>query len=137
MDLELIPIEEQYYEFVRLLRIHPDTITGFIYQGHITPDEQIQYMNNHRDDYFICLYKNKPVGFIGVVNNDLRLAVDSQYTNQGFASFMLQNITKYKNDFEVRVKIDNIPSQKLFEKNGYKRKNVLESEGIVLFEKGL
>ena len=76
-------------------------------------------MQKYGKGYYICLYNKVPVGFIGIVDNDVRLAVIKDVQNNGIGSFMLSEIEKIRPGFFVQVKKTNIPSIKLFEKNNY------------------
>ena len=59
MELELVKNENKYFEFIRLLRSHKDNISGFLNQGEISPEQQIKYMEKHKDSYCVCVNENK------------------------------------------------------------------------------
>lgn len=111
--------EEKYYDFIRCLRCDKDLKSGFVEQANITPEQQTRYMEKHKDEYYIALLDNEPVGFIGVVDNDVRLAVKKAFQRKGVASFMLKEISKIYKDFDVLVKEDNFASLQMFKKNGF------------------
>jgi len=135
--LQFIPNNERYYEFIRELRSHPDLVSGFVQQGKITSEQQKEYMKKHGHEYYICLYDKEPVGFIGSVNKDIRLAVKKEFQRMGIASFMLSEISKIISDYEVKVKSDNIKSLGFFEKNGFMRKytEIVDNKELVILEK--
>jgi len=115
-------------EFIRNIRNDKENKQGFVNQD-ITKQEHEEYMRKHLDKYYICDVKQRdkwfPVGWIGI-HNDIRLCVHFGYKNQGIGSYMLQELkerTKEQfSDTFVKIKVDNIGSQKLFEKMGFKRK---------------
>jgi len=43
-NLKLVECEEKYWEFIRLLRIDPQNLSGFVQTSDITPQQQKQYM---------------------------------------------------------------------------------------------
>jgi ribosomal protein S18 acetylase RimI-like enzyme len=119
LKLSIVKNEEKYYEFIRVLRTHPSNISGFLEQVQISEEQQKKYMSKHSQDYWICLNGEVPVGFIGVVENDIRLAVEPSYKNKGIGTFMVREISKIDKNATAKVLLDNIPSQKTFEKNNF------------------
>lgn len=119
LKLSLVKNEEKYYEFIRVLRTHPSNISGFLEQVQISEEQQKKYMSKHSQDYWICLNGEIPVGFIGVVENDIRLAVEPSYKNKGVGTFMVGEISKIDKNATAKVLLDNTPSQKTFEKNNF------------------
>ena len=110
----LCPLKEEHYEFVRLLR---NSQPGFLTPNvNITSEQQIQYMDKNHTHYYICVLKNKPLGFIGVMENDIRLCTHPDAQGKGVATFMLEEIVKLYPNATGRILKDNLPSQKAFEK---------------------
>lgn len=109
-----------------MLRMDPKNIEGFIQTSTITPQQQETYMKNNSEYYRICLLDNTiPVGFIGVIDNDIRLCVSDEYKNQGIGKFMLQESMKIWPHAVGKIKTKNIASQKLFESCGFKLKYLI------------
>jgi GNAT superfamily N-acetyltransferase len=133
--LQFVPNSCDYYEFIRELRMDPDIISGFVSQVRITKEQQLIYMDEHEKDYYVCLHGGRPIGFIGVVAGDLRLAVDRAYQRKGVASFMLAELFKLVPDFQVRVKKKNHASIKFFEKFGFANTGNTDQDGCFLMEK--
>lgn len=119
ITLNLVENEEKFYEFIRVLRTHKDNISGFIEKIEITPDQQQKYMLKYRKNYMICLDQDNPVGFVGCVDNDIRFAVDPSKKNQGIGSFMIREYSKKNSSSQAKVLLNNISSQRVFEKCGY------------------
>ena len=87
MGLELVPNKEGYYEFIRNLRNDDRVRDGFIQQEHISLEEQVAYMQVHESDYFICLNDETPVGYIGVIDGDIRLCTSPDHQRPGHWDF--------------------------------------------------
>lgn len=121
MLLEFVENEEKYYEFIRLLRTNPQLAYGFVDHSPITSEQQKKYMDRYGKCYYICLADGVPVGFIGVVVDDLRVATLPEYQRRGIGSFMVKELLKRHPGVYARIRIDNKISISFFEKLGYKR----------------
>eukprot|EP00121_Abeoforma_whisleri_P001569 Awhi_evm1s1400 len=77
-----------------------------------------RFMKNHYQNYRVAYQSARFVGFIGHVSNDLRLACSAQ--GQGIARFMLTEFSKEYPSLDVKVKKDNAPSRRFFEKMNIK-----------------
>ena len=75
----LIKNNEEYYEFIRELRFHPKNIHGFLDKNLVSSEQQKKYMEKYGKYYFICVYNKKPVGFVGVVENDIRICTHPDF----------------------------------------------------------
>jgi hypothetical protein len=113
-NLKLLPNEKKYWEYIRQLRTCKENIDGFVEQINITETDQINYMSKHNDKYYICVSNGTPVGFIGVVDNDIRLATDPNHKGKGIGSFMVSEIVKIYPEAVAKVKLDNNSSTMLF-----------------------
>jgi len=130
-NLKLVECEEKYWEFIRLLRIDPQNLSGFVQTSDITPQQQKQYMTKYNKNYMICLWNDIPVGFIGEIDGDIRVCTDNLYKQKGIGKFMvLEFIKKYPNIF-AKIKIDNTSSLKLFESCGFKKKYYILEPNII------
>jgi|TARA_R110000751_G_scaffold166106_2_gene272087 hypothetical protein len=118
--MELVPITEDYYDFVRILRMHPKTRSGFIEEAQITEDSQEKYMSKHGKDYYVCLlYEGTdfccPVGYIGVIDEDIRLCTAPSHQGLGIGKFMLQQIKTLYPHATGKIKKNNLASQVIFD----------------------
>ena len=112
--MELVPITEEFYEFVRLLR---NSQPGFLTLNvNITPDQQVAYMDKNHTNYYIGLLYGEALGFIGVMKDDIRLCTHPAAQGKGVGTFMLEEIVKIYPNATGRILKDNLPSQKAFEK---------------------
>lgn len=129
MNLKLVTNNPKYYEFIRELRNHTDNISGFIIQTTITKEDQIKYMEKYGEFYYIAINESGiPVGFIGVVDNDIRVAVHPDFKNQGVGKFMVNEIIDNYPNSIAKIKINNTSSIKLFESCGFKTKFLIMSK---------
>lgn len=119
MNMTLVNNSEKYYDFIRILRTHEENISGFLNQNLITPEEQIKYMNKFGSCYYVCLIEENPVGFVGVVDNDIRVAVDPNFKQRGVGKFMINEIIKKYPEAIAKIKIENLASINLFKSCGF------------------
>ena len=86
--------------------------------------------------FHICLDKSNPIGYIGVIANDIRVATLPDYQGLGVGSFMLTEVMKIYPDASAKVKVGNLASLKLFEKNNFKKiYYLLEKEWDIIHTK--
>lgn len=117
---KLVQNEPKYWEFIRIVRNDPEMQKGFVEIVNITPEQQVSYMNKYGSGYYICLNEvNEPIGFIGEVNDDIRVAVIVDYQKKGVGKFMVNEFMKLKPNSYAKMKFDNIASKKLFESCGF------------------
>jgi len=122
---ELVHNESKYFEFIRLMRTNKDNINGFIEQVQITPEQQESYMKKYCNFYYICLLKDEPVGFVGVIDDDIRIAVKPEMKQKGVAKFMVNQILTIYPNAIAKIKINNFASKKLFESCGFKTSYII------------
>ena len=128
-DRKIVPCTEQYWNFVRVLRNDKTVKKGFIQQEHIDWSSHKQYMRQNSENYRVCLYGEEPVGFVGSINGDIRIAVKTEFQGKGIGKSMIQYIMKEYPSSEAKVKIENESSIKMFESCGFKKKYyILEKE---------
>jgi len=118
--MRLVKNSEKYWEFIRNLRNNEEVKKGFIAQDFITKEDQKYYMDKNSDHYYICLNGNKPVGYIGEMNMDIRFAVLPEKQGNGIGRFMLKEFIKKVPGAYGKVKIDNEKSQRAFLGAGFK-----------------
>jgi RimJ/RimL family protein N-acetyltransferase len=124
-NLSLVENEPRYWEFIRGLRNDPKIASGFIQQTSISPLEQNRYMQQYGNCFHICLLNGEPVGFVGVIDNDIRIACKSENQRQGIAAYMLSEMVKKFPRAVAKIKIDNDASLSLFRKFDFKVKYYL------------
>jgi len=119
---KLVPNEEKYWEFIRNLRNDSRVKRGFIEQKHIQKPEHYFFMDLYGDNFYICLDGKNPVGYIGVINEDIRVATHPDHQGKGIAKFMVNELMKNNPAAIAKVKIENEASLRLFESCGFKKK---------------
>jgi hypothetical protein len=120
MRLKLVKNEPKFYEFIRILRTDENNVDGFLEKVQITSEQQIKYMEKYSDCYFICLNDETPVGFIGVIDDDIRVCTDHIMKGKGIGHFMLTELIKIFPNSKAKILKNNVASMKLFNKLGYK-----------------
>ena len=117
---KLVQNEPKYWEFIRIVRNNPEMQKGFVEIVNITTEQQIEYMKKHNDEYYICLNANdEPIGYIGEVSDDIRVAVIPEFQRMGVGKFMINELIKLRPNCHAKMKFDNIASKKLFERCGF------------------
>lgn len=135
-ELKLVDCDEQYWDFVRVLRMDERVLDGFIEKMEITSEQQTAYMTKYSDCFRIALLDNEPVGYFGVMEDDIRVCVHPDYQKKGIGKFLVNSCFKIWPNALAKIKITNQSSQKLFESCGYKkeyylyRKNKNETQSI-------
>lgn len=98
--------------------------------------------------YFVALFENEPVGFIGlyIYDDDLniiQIAVDKAFQNRGIGGMLLERAKKFakeinKKSLSLEVDDKNILAQKFYQNNGFEVTNVRKnyyrtSDAIIMF----
>lgn len=121
MDLKMVPCAS--YDdaiFVRDVRFHPDNLYGYVHNESVSNIQQAKYMQEHRNEYWICMADGERAGFVGVVKGDLRIGVHPDYQRQGVGTFMMEHLAEeHGGEFSVRVKKTNDVSMAFFKSLGY------------------
>lgn len=116
----LVKNKKKYWDFIRELRNDNEIQSGFVEQVNITKAEQIKYMKKWGNHYYICLGENNcPVGYIGEIDRDIRLAVLKEYQKKGIGKFMLNKFMDINPYCSAKIKHGNISSIHLFESCGF------------------
>ena len=121
-DYKFLSNSSKYWEFIRCLRNNEHVKSGFIEQEHISKDIHLKFMEKYGNMFYICLYKNKPAGYVGCINKDIRVAVHPNFQGKGVGSFMINKLMELEPQALAKVKLDNKASLHLFEKCGFKKK---------------
>ena len=120
--MELVKNEYIYWEDIRLLRNMDGVRQGFIKQNLISKEDHESYMKKNSDFFWICLDKGRFIGYTGVIENDIRIAVNPVHHGKGVGKFMINEIMKNNPHAFAKVKLENNASLRLFESCGFKRK---------------
>ena len=105
-----------------ILEIRNENREGFGDPSMIRSGAHCKYMFNHFSNYLLCVENDEVLGFIGHVNNDIRLATQKTYQKKGIGKFMVEGFMKKYPEALAKVKLDNEASLKLFERCGFNKK---------------
>jgi RimJ/RimL family protein N-acetyltransferase len=117
--MELVECREQYWEFVRELRMDERVIDGFLKTTPITKEQQANYMSSNSQHYRIALVNRKPAGYVGVLDDDIRVCTHPDFQGLGVAKFMITECIKIWPTAYAKVKHGNTASDKLFLSCGF------------------
>ena len=126
----------EYWTFIRYLRNDSTVKKGFIQQHHISAIEHIEYMERYAECYYVAVSDDfdeeadwyPPLGYCGVIENDIRVAVSPQHHGRGVGVFMINELKKKHPKAFAKVKFENEASLKLFEKCGFKIKYLISNQ---------
>ena len=76
-------------------------------------------MKNYSQYYRIALVGNKPAGYVGVIEDDIRVCTHPDFQGNGIGKFMINECMNIWPSAFAKVKIDNKASIKLFESCGF------------------
>ena len=117
--MELVECTLEYWEFVRLLRTDERVVDGFVENVQITQPQQQAYMEKYSDSYRIALFNGEPAGFVGVVDDDIRVCTHPNFQGKGLGKFMIDECMKIWPTAYAKVKLGNVASDKLFLSVGF------------------
>ena len=123
--MKLVKCSNEYWEFIRILRNDKRVLNGFIKSTYITEEMQIKYMNNHSQFYRIALVNGKPAGYVGVIDDDIRVCTHPDYQGRGIGKFMINKCMEIWPSSFAKVKLDNETSLALFESCGFSKKFII------------
>jgi RimJ/RimL family protein N-acetyltransferase len=127
MGLDLVKNNYAFWEFIRCLRNMEAVRQGFIEQKEIYPEQHERFMKSYSDCFYICLVDKEPAGYVGVIDDDIRVAVHPDFQGKGVGTFMVNGLMEMHETAYAKIKLENTASIKLFEKcNFTKRYYILE-----------
>jgi len=112
--MELVKNREEFYEFIRELRTHKENTAGFLEQVEITPEQQIEYMSKYGKDYYIAIEDGVPLGWVGAVEDDIRICTHPDHKGKGVAKYMLNRLMEIHPTAHAKVLWENEASNELF-----------------------
>ena len=115
----IVACSSEYWEFVRELRMDTRVVDGFIQTHPITKEQQEKYMMDNSKYYRICLVDGKPAGYVGVIENDIRVCTHPDFQGIGVGKFMINECMKEWPNAYAKVKLGNTASDKLFLSCGF------------------
>lgn len=123
--IQILSNSEMWWRDIRDLRNDDRVKSGFIQQNHIEWEAHEKYMKMYGDNYLVATYEGKFAGYVGSIDGDIRICVKPEFQGKGVAVCLVEGIMrKFPNSY-AKVKIENEPSKKLFDKCGFKVKYVI------------
>jgi L-amino acid N-acyltransferase YncA len=119
MYMVIVECNKEYWEFVRELRMDERVIDGFLKTTPITKEQQANYMSSNSQHYRIALVNRKPAGYVGVLNDDIRVCTHPDFQGLGVAKFMINECMNIWPTAYAKVKHGNEASSKLFLSCGF------------------
>ena len=123
--IKLVNCSNEYWEFIRTLRNDKRVLDGFIKSTYITKEMQEKYMQNYSKFYRVALLDSYPCGYVGVIEDDIRICTHPDFQGRGIGKFMLKEIMKIFPTSYGKVKIDNEASKNLFLSVGFKEEFII------------
>jgi len=120
--MELVECSKEFWEFVRFLRNDERVQSGFIKSIHITEEMQKEYMSKYSEYYRIALVDGVPAGYVGVIEDDIRVCTDPFFQGKGVGKFMINKCMEIWPNAFAKVKVDNEASLRLFRTCGFRKK---------------
>ena len=120
--MKLINCMPEYWEFVRTLRNDKRVLDGFIKSKYINKTSHKEYMIENSKFYRIAMINGELAGYVGVINNDIRVCTHPSHQGKGVGKFMIEECMKIWPNAFAKVKVDNEASLKLFEACGFLKK---------------
>jgi len=128
--MHLVKCDYTHWDFVKFLRSHPDVQSGFIdYVTDISKIQQTQYMSKNWEYFWVLCDKDYiQYGYIGLINNDkdeITYCIDPKYQGLGYGKLIVEKLISKNSNKNIwaKVKKNNIPSCKVFEKLDYFKYN--------------
>ena len=120
--LSIRQVKYDWYEWSDILEIRNLTSHGFGNTCEVDKETQFLLYEKVLQGLHSRRVRGKIVGFGGVIDDDIRVAVHPDHQGLGIGKDIIYNLSlKYPNAF-AKVKLDNEASLKLFESCGYKKK---------------
>jgi len=111
---------KEYWEFIRQTRNDRHFNYAFIDQSEITVEQQERYMTENGHNFFVCIIDNKPVGFIGYVDNDVKIYVNLEHLRKGIGTLLMKETKHLYPEAKVKVRYENQEALAFFISLGYK-----------------
>ena len=97
----------EHWEFVRNLRNHPEVKKGFINQENIDWLTHKRYMVDHSKNYWVLLKNGNPIGFVGSVDGDIRIAIIPEESGNGYGKILINHVMEQRPLSQAKVKLEN------------------------------
>jgi RimJ/RimL family protein N-acetyltransferase len=125
--IDLLPVLESDWDYI--LHLNQQFVKNYHVDSKPTKkQDHYNYMKKQKTNpnfhqWMIGLGEKK-VGHVRILENDVGIMVDSKYQNKGISTIALQILEKKAKKLKIKklvgvVRIDNLGSEKIFQKNNY------------------
>ena len=121
--MELTNCTHIYWEFIRALRNDKRTQSGFIQKEYITKEAQEIYMKLNASNYKIALLNGSPVGYVGVIDNDIRVCTHPDYQGKGLGKQLIQSLINQSEGHKKIILYANPGKEGFYTKLGFRQMN--------------
>lgn len=137
--IEIVDNDVKWWSHIASLRSIREVQKGFIQRLYdwIPFQQQANHMGQHGENYIVAASGDQFLGYARCIDGDIGICVYPELQKRGIASMLLEELLKRYPDAHARVKVDNEPSKKLFEKFGFTVTDVVDVDCLhgIIFEK--
>lgn len=130
MNVNLIPVLQSNWDFI--LNLRNDFYNYFDHQTEpLTKTKHYEYLehqkNNPKFSHWMITFNDQVVGYVRLLGFDVGIMLKKDFQNKGIASNALHLVEIEAKKLGLikliaKIRIDNISSRKIFEKNNYDMK---------------
>ena len=121
--MELVKCAKKYWDTI--LQIRNENREGFGNTHVIDKETHYAFLKKYGKFYYVCVESSRVLGFIGHLDEDIRVATNKKFQNKGVGKFMVQEFMKLHPNAFAKIKSGNIKSLKLFTSCGFEKKYVI------------
>tara|TARA_R110002020_G_scaffold366278_1_gene578364 strand:- start:3833 stop:4267 length:435 start_codon:yes stop_codon:yes gene_type:complete len=118
--MELVKCSRDHWDSI--LKIRNDNRAGFGNTEIIDQDTHYAFLTKYSNSYYVCVEGSEVLGFIGHLEDDIRVATNKKFQNKGLGKFMVKEFMKLHPNCFAKIKTGNIHSLKLFTSCGFEKK---------------
>lgn len=115
----IVPVEKNRDYWYEVLLIRNLNAVGFGDTNQIDWVTHTEFMFKNHEHYFVMVEEGRTVGFVGCVNNDIRVGVHPQFQNRGYGKQLIFFIKEKYPDGVAKIKDGNEASVNLFTSCGF------------------
>tara|TARA_R110000851_G_scaffold32293_2_gene86764 strand:+ start:1553 stop:1987 length:435 start_codon:yes stop_codon:yes gene_type:complete len=118
--MELAKCTKKYWDTI--LQIRNENREGFGNTKVIDKKTHYAFFKKYGEFYYVCVESPHVLGFIGHLDEDIRVATNKKFQNKGVGKFMVEEFMKLQPNAFAKIKSGNIKSLKLFASCGFEKK---------------
>ena len=118
--MELVKCAKKHWDII--LQIRNENREGFGNREIIEKETHYAFFKKYGKFYYVCTEGSDVLGFIGHLDDDIRVATNKKFQNKGVGKFMVKEFIKLHPNAFAKIKTQNINSLKLFTSCGFEKK---------------